>query len=202
MRKGMILLGVLLVFSFAPIFSSFAFEMTADMVIKQGPKTQNGTTAIKGEKIRVQMKGQSEYTIMRGDKKVNWVVIPQEKSYMEMHFDPAKKPRIEEKVKGEVSRKLIGSETIDGHPTKKYEVTVKDQGRTDKFYQWIATDLDNFPIKTAALDGTWSTEYKNINKSAADTLFEVPSGYEKMAIPAMPNIPGTSSTPGFGGKRK
>jgi hypothetical protein len=33
-------------------------------------------------------------------------------------------------------------------------------------------------------------EYKNIKMGAqADSLFEVPSGYKKMAMPAMPQMP-------------
>lgn len=189
MVRKTVVLGMVLALGLVFAGSVLAVELTADMIMKQGNTTQNGEMAMKGDKVRFQMKGQKEYTITRMDKKVTWMVMPSEKAYMEMAFDPTKSPKVEEKQKGEVDRKLVGSETIDGHPTKKYEVTVKDERGTTKLYQWMATDL-NFPIKTAAVDGSWSQEYRNIKKSAPDSLFEVPAGYQKMAMPSMPGMPG------------
>ena len=53
-------------------------------------------------------------------------------------------------------------------------------------YQWIATDI-NFPVKTASVDGSWTTEYKNIKMGGQpDDLFEVPDGYQKSTMPNMP----------------
>jgi hypothetical protein len=116
--------------------------------------------------------------------------MPKQKSYIEMKFDPSKDQSPREKVQGEVSRKLIGSETVDGHPTKKYEVTVRDGKKQMKTFQWLATDLNNFPIKTAAVDGGWAMEYRNIKMgSQPDSLFEAPKGYKKTAMPGMPYRP-------------
>ena len=42
------------------------------------------------------------------------------------------------------------------------------------------------PVKTAAADGSWTVEYKNIDRgSQADSLFEVPAGFQKTAMPGM-----------------
>jgi hypothetical protein len=58
--------------------------------------------------------------------------------------------------------------------------------KTINTYQWMATDI-NFPVKTAAVDGSWSMEYKDIKLgSQPDSLFELPAGYQKMSIPSMP----------------
>ena len=98
-------------------------------------------------------------------------------------------------MRGEVSRKLIGAETIDGHPTQKYEVTYTEAGKTEKMYQWMATDI-KFPIKMAAVDGTWTMEYKNIKMGSQPArLFELPSDYKKMVTPSMPGMPSTQGTP-------
>jgi hypothetical protein len=105
---------------------------------------------------------------------------------------------VEEKVKGEVSRKKIGSETVNGHPTTKYEVTAKTDDKVTQIHQWWATDI-HFPVKTAAVDGSWSMEYRDIKiGSQPDSLFEVPAGYKKMSIPGMPGdmkikIPGMNA---------
>jgi hypothetical protein len=107
---------------------------------------------------------------------------------MEMKLDPNQKPKVEEKFTGEISRKLIGSENINGHTSDKYEVTYKEGNEVQKVYQWIAKDI-NFPIKTAAIDGSWSSEFKNIKMDKQpDNLFEAPSGYKKISMPMMPKM--------------
>lgn len=165
----------------------FAFEFSADVVNSGGGHSMTSKMFMKDKNIRMEPQGQPSYTIMRGDKGVMWMVMPAQKSYMEMKPDPANKPKTEEKVQGEVSRKLIGSETIDKHPTQKYEVTYTEKGKSQKMYQWMATDM-KFPIKMAAVDGSWSVEYKNMKMGGQpDSLFEVPPGYSKMAMPAMPS---------------
>jgi len=173
---------------FALAFPAYSLEFSADMIMKQGNSKQTGNTAMKGEKMRTQMTGQPSYTIVRPDKNVSWMVMPDQRSYMEMKYDPKQALQAGNAPKGEVSRKLIGSETVNGYPAKKYEVTVKTGGKTEKIYQWIATGFE-IPVKTAAVDGSWSAEYLNIKKTAADSLFEIPAGYRKMSIPAMPGMP-------------
>ena len=168
--------------------STFAAEFSADMVMTSGGTTTTSKIFTKGEKSRMEPQGQPTYSIVRNDKKVMWMVMTDQKTYMEMTADPKQAPQ-GDKVTGEVSRKLIGKETIDGHSTEKYEVTFKDGNKTEKMYLWIATDI-KFPVKMAAVDGSYTMEYKNIKMGAqADSLFEVPSGYKKMAMPAMPQMP-------------
>jgi hypothetical protein len=53
----------------------------------------------------------------------------------------------------------------------------------------MATDI-KFPVKMAAVDGSWTMEYKNIKLgSQPASLFELPPGYNKMAVPSMPGAP-------------
>jgi hypothetical protein len=182
MRK-MFMAGLAIFFSLTLLSSAFAIELSADMVTKDGKKTVPGKFYIKGNKMRMEQKGNMDYFIFRGDKNAMWVVMPGDMAYMNLKVDPKMKPKAEEKMAGEVSRKQVGTETIDGHPTKKYEVTAKEEGKTSTYYQWQATDLNNFPIKTASTDGKWSQEYSNIKKTAADSLFEVPKGYASLAAP-------------------
>jgi hypothetical protein len=171
-------------FYFAGIAS--AIEFSADAVMSTKGQTSTSKMYVKDKKMRMEAQGQQGYSIVRGDKNIVWMVMPQQKSYMEMKQDPSQKPKIDEKVRGEVSRKLIGSETVGGHPAQKYEVTAKVEEKTEKMYQWMATDI-KFPIKSAAVDGSWMMEYKNIRMGGqSDSLFEVPAGYAKMVMPTMP----------------
>jgi hypothetical protein len=159
-------------------FRLVAYDLTADTVMIENDEKQLGKIYIKGDKYRIQRQGEAEYIILRHDKNVMWVVVPSEKIYVELPLDPKKTPRIQEKNPGETSRKLIGTEVVDGHPTEKYQITVKEGAKTETFYQWTATDL-NFPVKTASTDDDWSVAFENIKEHIPDTLFEIPEGYEK-----------------------
>jgi hypothetical protein len=174
---------------------TWAAEFSADVVTTAQGHTMTSKMFVKGNKSRMEAQGQPGYTIVRGDKETVWLVNPGQKSYMEMKSDPGRKPKVDEKVQGEISRKLIGSETIDTHPAQKYEVTYTARGKTTKMYQWMATDI-KFPVKMAAVDGSWMTEYKNIKMGGqADDLFEVPGGYKKGEMPTMPGMPKGMAAP-------
>ena len=166
----------------------YALEFSADQITKHNGKGITSKICMKDKKFRTELKEQPGYTIIREDKNVVWIVMPKEKSYMEMSLNPTQKPMVDGKFTGEISRNLIGSENVNGHTSDKYEVTYKEGNKVQKVYQWIAKDID-FPIKTAAVDGSWSSEFKNIKlDKQPDNLFEVPSGYKKKSIPSMPKM--------------
>lgn len=162
-------------------------EMSTTVVSTFSGHTNKAKLYMKADKMRMESDAAAgSYTIIRRDLKKMWMVMPSTKSYMEMAEAKEDVPVPEEKVKGEVSRKVVGSETVDGHPCTKYEVTAKVGEKTLTSFQWWATDI-NFPIKAAALDGSWNVEYKDIKiGSQADSLFELPDGFKKMSMPTMP----------------
>lgn len=195
MKRGIVLLFIICCTLCAVVFSAphvGAYDISADSVMEEKGEEQLGKIYIKGEKYRIQREGEAEYIILRHDQNVMWVVVPSEKIYVELPLDPKKTPKIQEKNPGEISRRLLGSEVVDGHPTDKYQITVKEGPKTETFYQWTATDL-NFPIKTSALDGEWSVEFKNIKTDVPDSLFQVPQGYQKAKVVVKPPArkPGT-----------
>jgi len=162
-------------------------EMSATVVNISGGRTMTSKFYMKDGKVRMEMEAAGGvYTIVRQDLKKVWTVMPQTKSYMEIEEGKAQQRFPEEKMRGEVSRKEVGKEVIDGHPTTKYEITTKAEEKSMTFFQWLATDI-HFPVKTAATDGSWTMEYKDIKIGGQpDSLFELPEGYKKMAVPAMP----------------
>lgn len=184
MKKSLVVSGFALLFVAAMISGVFAIEITADMVTKEGKVTRNGKFYVKDNKCRSEKGSSPIYTIVRGDKGLLWQVNGAENTYVEGKLTPAMKPWTEEKIFGEVSRKDIGAATVDGHPTKKYEVTVKQGGKTETYHQWFATDI-HFPLKLANTNGKWSVEYKNIKKGAPDSVFNLPAGVtlDTMAVP-------------------
>ncbi len=163
-----------------------AEDFSADMVSTGKGGSFKGKIYVSQNKTR--MEAAESITISRMDKKVVWILMPKEKMYMEQAFDPSKQMPTSEKVDNEIERKLIGQEKIDGKAADKYLVTYKQGGRKESMYQWMAVDL-KMPVKMAAVDNSWTMEYKNIKKGKpADSLFEVPAGYEKFAVPSMKDM--------------
>jgi hypothetical protein len=81
---------------------------------------------------------------------------------------------------GEVKREEIGTETLDGHPTTLYEVTVREANREDVYYQWLAMDI-HFPLKLARKDGSWQVEYRHVTlRPVSDFLFQLPVNFQPL----------------------
>ena len=167
-----------------------AAEFTATMVTKAGGVEIPGKIYVKENKVRneVQAGGQTSIHILRPDKKVVWIIIPQQKAYVEMpitHTAQQKMMPLTEDQKAKM--KKVGTETINGYACDKYETTMSHQGKPMQVFTWVATDL-GVPIKIVSEDGSFSMEYKDIKPGqVADSLFDVPQDYKKMQLPfAMP----------------
>ena len=162
-----------------------AEDFSADMVSTSQGLTSSGKIFISNDKVRMEVPG--AITISRMDKKVVWMLMPKDKMYMEQPFDPSKAVASSEKVSGEVERKLLGKETVDGRMADKYMIVYNVNGRKESIYQWIAPGI-KMPVKTAAVDNSWVMEYKNIKTGKQpDSLFEVPAGYQKFSY-SMPSV--------------
>ena len=133
--------------------------------------------------------------IVRMDKKAQWVLMPEEKMYMESvvkEGDPAAGMG-KAGPTGKVVEKDLGSETVNGYLCRKKEVTSEStfQGRVVKHVTtvWQAEEFD-FPVRTRDQDGS-VTEMRNIKTGAQPaSLFEIPAGFAKMSMPVMPGMPG------------
>ncbi len=185
--RRMLLFFVIFSMSLAvPVFQGIAHaavEFSADMVIvPKGEEPMKGKIFVKGDKIRQETIEEDETQIMiiRPDKKLTWMITPDEKSYMEMPYQSTDKTFEEWTAEKEKNAKFLGEETVSGMPCRKYEIM--EDG--EKTVLWISKQFP-FPIKVE--DSEVTMEYKNIKQgSLEDTLFEVPAGYEKMAAPLIP----------------
>lgn len=196
MKKAFLPASALILLLFSVSVAS-ADEFSADMKSTMDGRVSKGKMFVSGKKIRMETEG--NVTIYRPDKKVMWIVMDKDKSYMEMPIDESQLPKTEEKVKGEMSRKHLGAETVNGYKCDKYEVTYKpNKGKSETMLQWISKDM-KFPVKTADTKGKWTTEFSNIKKSAPGDVFDPPKGYKKMQ---MPSFPGMGGMGGFGGMGK
>jgi hypothetical protein len=166
----------------------FADDFSADMISTTQGKSFKGKIFINKDKIR--METAESITITRLDKKVVWMLMPKDKMYMEQPVDTSKTVATSEKISNEIERKLISREMIDGRMADKYQVVYNANGKRVAIFQWIVAGL-KIPVKTAAVDGSWTMEYKNIKTGKQpDSLFEVPGDYQKFSVqmPSMKDI--------------
>lgn len=171
----------------------YAEDFSADMVSSSPEGSFTAKLYVSGDKSRTEMS--EAVTISRMDEKVVWVLMPREKMYMEQPIDMRTAASTREKIDGEISRTAEGNEIISGRNTTKYRVTFETDGRRESVFQWIDESI-RIPVKTAAIDGSWSSEFKNIVSSPQDpALFAIPNGYTKMSL-GMPDMKGIMNTMG------
>lgn len=183
MKKFLIVLLILNIFA----ISVFAQEFSADMVTKSKGITTKSKLFVTKEKTRVEMpdqkSGKVTVIITRVDKKVSWILMPGN-LYMEQAYKTENTAVTKDKMSGEVERKHMGKEKINGVDTDKYKITIVQKDVKSILFAWF--DKDGFPVKTADEKETWSSEYLNMKKGKQSaSLFEIPNGYTKFTMPKM-----------------
>lgn len=164
-----------------------AAEFSAQIVQRMGSQENRGKIYFQGEKMRQEFstKEGASISIARPDKQVMWLIMPGQKMYMEMAFDKSDLGKVMQmpKEKEKAEMKLLGTETVNGYQTEKYETMIGGRGRQVKHYMWVSKKL-GVPIKMASEDGSFSMEYQDIKEeNLPASLFEAPAGYQKMAMP-------------------
>ena len=114
--------------------------------------------------------------IHRGDEKLTYSLFTNKKKYM--ISEETEEGYYEEP---NVAKTFVGKETIDGHPTEKYRITVTYQGQdTQEGFVWNATDLDGMTIRSEIDNATakmTSTLTGIVMGTPPADLFEVPADY-------------------------
>ena len=161
-------------------------EFSADQVLLGPGGEQQGKIYFKQDRWRLEITQtqmqKAIVQIFRMDKKVAWMLIPEDKVYMETPLLPDMKPWAE-KIPGEVERKSLGEETVQGHRAEKYQVKVFDGERAQELYLWMSKEL-KVPVKTQTPDGKFGSELKNIRtQPQPENLFELPPDFKKITPP-------------------
>ncbi len=169
---------------------------SADMETTTAQGSFTSKIFFKDTKMRMERntQGHKSINIIRPDKKVIWMLMVDSKTYMEIQLDMSKQD-IQSKLHDpniKTDKEFIANEVVDKHPTKKYHLTITTDGKKEKSgYIWEATDLGNFPVKYESKDKGMTTVWKNIKTGGVtDSVFELPAGYKKMDMPAMPGMGG------------
>ena len=182
MRK---LAMIALAISLSPWLSgpSEALEFTADRVTRTQQGLHHTRIFYRDHMWRLEHNeaGPVSATIVRQDRCQVWHLLPSTHRVKIVAFNGDYVLHTNTRLDRETSREAIGTQILDGHPTTLYEVGVTLQdGRTETYYQWIATDID-FSLKLASKNGDWMVEYRHVKMGpVADSFFQLPHRYFPM----------------------
>lgn len=161
---------------------SWALEFSADQITKVNGHTRKANIYYRDDRWRLEHHDLNpvNVTIVRKDKQVMWLLLSRMRHFKTVPYDPEQSPKVSEQLDGEVGREEIGTETLDGHPTTLYQVTVRTADREELYYQWLATDI-HFPLKLARKDGSWQVEYRHVVlRPVSDFMFQLPLNFQPL----------------------
>jgi hypothetical protein len=186
-------------------YSADSYTETEDLTLRE-------KVYVAGQKQRKEqdMSGSTQVSIIRGDKGVVWMLMPDEKMYMEMGMQQAQAQDPSADLAAyQMERTEVGPDTVNGIPTTKYKIIMTGADGTKLGgFQWVTNTGIQVKLDALSKEGKSTERIKleltNLNIANQDpALFEIPKGYTKMTMPSFPGmgdmkslIPGGR---GFGG---
>jgi hypothetical protein len=128
-------------------------------------------------RLEVKGKGHSDIAIFRLDKKLIWILLPNDKRYMQAVLAPEDLP-LPGRIPGEIDRSVVGQEDVEGFVCDKVVVRYSKGDETCEMIFWVSRKL-GVPLRSEAPDLGWKTEVQKIQLGPQpDSLFEIPADYE------------------------
>lgn len=125
--------------------------------------------------------GHTSIMIIDQDKKVLYMLMPEQKMYMKQTYNPNGAKEQKATVDKPISKTFVRNDKFDGHPVKVYNAKTDEGG---DIVIWEATDINNFPVKIEMPSEKATMEYHNVStKPVNKSLFEVPSDYSAISMP-------------------
>ncbi len=170
--------------SHAAPFPKAEVDYSGDMYITMEKGVMVQKVFNSGQKSRTEMR--NSLAIVRKDKNVVWVLMPQSNSFMEIpmnqeHLPPTERP--------DISWKEVGKETVNGYPATKYHFESDKKGGTMEGFVWVTKEgivvkyegnTEHNGKKTKMV-----SELKNLKIGKQDgALFEIPKGFKKSPMPS------------------
>lgn len=163
-----------------------AAEFSARMLLKTAGQAMPGKIFVKDHKLRHEFIDEKGYTvtIVRRDKRLVWVLLPWERTYVELLLGLNLPGQFLQIPKDAVSQRRVGTEEVSGYEADRIEVTVRGgTGGVMRQTFWVAKKL-GLPIKTVCAERQFSVEYHDIREGRQkDRLFEIPAGFKKVTGP-------------------
>jgi outer membrane lipoprotein-sorting protein len=177
-RSWLGLLGLILA---VPLVASGA-QFSALLMLKDGQKVMPGKIYVRDDMMRQEFtdeEGQT-ITIVRRDKKVIWVILPQQRTYMELPLKTRLPGQFIQIPPNALQKRLVGKDRVCGYEAEKYEVTVPGGSGLEKQTIWVVPKL-GLPVKLVCTQRNFSLEYKSIREGPVpERLFALPQGYQRL----------------------
>lgn len=142
------------------------------------------------DRMEMNVQGTNNIMINRMDKKLSWVLMPDQKAYMETSLEEGKK-KSNDINSCQIEQQPLGSETVNGFKATKSKIAMScPDGLKYSGFMWITkegimTKLDSV-AKTDRGDMPFKMELKNLNIARQDPrLFEIPAGYQAFSMGGM-----------------
>ncbi len=171
-------------------------SFSADMKMTGKNITATGKLFSSGDKVRMETTamGRSSVVIADNTKKLAWMLMPEQKMYMEMSTENAQRrgpsyrnynPANPCEGIADTTCQKVGTETVNGELCDKWQFVSKGKG--PNLTTWISKST-NIPIKSVTADGS-TMELSNIKVGPQSaSLFELPTGYQKFDMGNMGNM--------------
>jgi len=175
-------------------------EFSAQMYIRtaSGEEETHDLFASQG-KFRLEniSKGEKIVAIIRPDLKKAWSLNTAQKMYLEGSLDQLEMTgSVLEEFPGQISKEKLGAETINGLRCTKYRIAYKEplSGQVRRVTAWFAEEL-GFYTRTEGEDG-FVSELRNVRPGPQPAeLFEIPAGYQKLALPGGGSVQAETPAP-------
>jgi hypothetical protein len=157
-------------------------EFSAMMMVKDDAKVMPGKIYVHDGKMRQEFadEGGQTITIVRPDQKVVWVILPRQRTYMEIPLTQKLPGQFLQIPPQALGKRRVGQERVNGYDTEKYEVSVPVGRNLEKQTYWVAAKL-GLPIKMECRERRFSLEYKSIREEKVpERLFALPPGLQKL----------------------
>ena len=189
----MVLIGMLFV-SFTTVWGG-EVEYSADSSVETADGVMNGTVYVAPGKERREyvQDGEKSVMIMRHDKKVMWMLQPEDKTHMEMKLSQGG-GRKDDISAYKIDHTTVGPDTVNGIKTTKSKlIMIGPKGDKLGGFMWatkegIAVKMDAIAVDKDSKE-RFKTELKNLKVGRQDaSLFEIPADYSKMDMGGFGNM--------------
>lgn len=164
-------------------------EYSADTRMEAGGMVMNGKVYHARNKDRMEMNvgGSNTVMIVRTDKQIAWMLMPEQKTFMEMSLEESQK-KSNDMTNCSVTMKSSGTDTVNGIKATKNSVSMTcPDNKGYKGALWVTNDGIMVKMDVTATDEGENVRIVNelsnlkLGKQPAK-LFEVPAGYQPMNI--------------------
>lgn len=184
-------------------YSADSYTQNAEMTLKEKIYVAPGK-----QRKEQELGGATQVSIIRMDKGVMWMLMPDDKMYMEMSLQQAQSqnPGVDLSAY-QMEKTEAGRETINGLDAVKYKIIMTGADGTKLGgFQWVVSPGIQVKLDALSKDANSTERIKmeltNLKIGKQDlALFEIPAGYTKMTMPGLPpgmgmkglmeNVPGS-----------